>query len=99
MRSAGEEMRESGECGRAQARAERDETRRVRVRGASLLRGSPRSRVLYLGRAGRTDLRARPANSCSQVSQLPHTCPTDEGESVSGTFHSSRRSHAGVFYA
>ena len=73
MWSAGEEMRESGEWGRVQARAERDETRRVRVRGASLLRGSSRSRDLYLGRAGRTDHRARPANSCSQVSQLPHT--------------------------
>ena len=26
-------------------------------------------------------------HSCSQVSQLPHTCPTDEGESVSDTTH------------
>ena len=73
MRSGWETRCESGEWRGARARAERDETRRVRVRGASLLRGSSRSRDLYLGRAGRTDHRARPANSCSQVSQLPHT--------------------------
>ena len=52
MRNVGDEIRESGEwrgVERAQTRAERDKTRRVRVRGASLLRGSSISRDLFMG--------------------------------------------------
>ena len=84
-------MRESGECGRAQARAERDETRRVRVRGGiSSERLSNISGLFLGGRAGRTTIALGRPDGCSQVMQSSHMYPEGEGESVSDTTLSRR---------